>query len=165
VSTETTERPRTADERLAAGETFLSLSQCAEILHMKRPNVAKFLARRGIEPAVAKAQGYFWWSGDVERVKSEREADDRRMDADRRRRETALARRHGEPVEPMPEIVRLGGTQRTLMEEMLRRPVHQTDTTRFALLRLRKRGYCDRIGEDGTWALTAQGREVAGNLS
>ena len=35
----------------------LSLSEVAERLKMKRPNVAKHLKRHGITPAFAKAQG------------------------------------------------------------------------------------------------------------
>jgi hypothetical protein len=160
-----TETKQTAEERLAQGDRPLSLSECATLLNMRRPNVAKFLARRNVEPAFPKASGYFWWESDVKRVKEERESDPARMAADERRRESARRRAAGEvaPVEEPEEQVRLGKTQRDLMLTMLRRPVEQTDANRFSLLRLRKRGYCERI-ESGRWALTSEGRRVAAGI-
>lgn len=145
----------------------LSLSEAAERLRMKRSNTAKFLARRGIAPAFSKAQGYFWWEADIERVKAEREADKVRMAADERRRLAAnrgraeLARR---PVPP--ELARLGHTQRALLSELLRHPVHQeTDATRLAIRRLHARGLVEGVdGANGTYQLTTSGRVAAGKL-
>ena len=144
----------------------LSLSEVAARLNMKRPNVAKFLARRGIEPAFEKAQGYFWWEADIARVKAERETDPDRMEADARRRESALRGRDGRTPPPPPELARLGASQRRLLGELVRRPVRpEVEADRFALRRLRQRGLAVTVdGEPGTWALTADGRKLAGHL-
>jgi hypothetical protein len=145
----------------------LSLSEAAERLNMKRSNVAKFLARRGINPAFAKAQGYFWWEADIDRAKREREADRQRMAADAKRRRAAIhgAEHTREPVPP--EIARLGATQRRILKDMLRRPVHeQTDSTRLALRRLRERGLVEPIpGTRTHYQLTQVGRAAAGRLT
>lgn len=143
----------------------LSLSEAAERLRMKRPNVAKFLSRRGVEPAFTKAQGYFWWEADIDRVKAEREADAVRMAADAKRRLAAI---HGgvqrEPVPP--ELARLGATQRELLTTMLRRPGTVTDeSSRAALRRLRERGLVEPVrGENGTFQLTAKARPLVSQL-
>lgn len=141
----------------------LSLSEVADRLNMKRPNVAKFLARREVEPAFSKAQGYFWWESDIERVRLEREADATKMDADCRRRESALGGR-AEPVAPLPpELARLGESQKRLAAELLRRPVRPAiEADRFALRRLRGRGLAERVeGEPGLWTATALLRRLA----
>jgi hypothetical protein len=143
----------------------LSLSESAERLRMKRPNVAKFLARRGVEPAFSKAQGYFWWEDEIERVKAEREADATRMAADERRRRSALARRGEAGHEtPPPELPRLGATQRGVLVEMLRRPVEPTDEVRFALRRLAQRGLAERVPGERLFTLTGEGRRVAAEV-
>lgn len=144
----------------------LSLSEVAERLGMKPPNVAKFLARRGIEPVLAKAQGYFWAEDAIERVKAEREADEARMAADARRRKAALeGPAEREPREPKP---RVGGRQAELLEAMLRRPISADDNaTRLAIRRLRLRGFvkATRTANGGAvYQLTEAGREVAGRL-
>lgn len=144
----------------------LSLSEVAATLGMKRPNVAKFLARRGVEPAIEKAQGYFWWAADIERVKQEREADTDRIAADRRRSETAR-RGPGEQAPPTPpELAKLGVSQKRLLGELMRRPVKPAvEADRFALRRLRGRGLVAVVeGEPGTWALTPDGRRLAAFL-
>jgi hypothetical protein len=156
-----------ARSRVATGERVLSLSECAERLRMKRSNVAKFLARRGVEPAFPKAQGYFWWASDIERVKAEREADERRMTADEKRRHAALhgrAEARAEP--PPPELRRIGATQRAVLSELLRRPVRpETDAERLALRRLRERGLVESVpGERGVYQLNTVGRAAAVRL-
>lgn len=156
----------TTRDRVEGGERLLSLSEAADVLKMKRPNVAKFLARRGIKPAVPKAQGYFWWAADIERAKREREADKARMAADAQRRESALHGRRREPSPP-PELARLGRAQREVLSELLRHPIPRPqDARRFALLRLAKRGLAEELtGEAGSvFALTEQGRALAGHL-
>lgn len=163
--TETAER---STRKRVKEERPLSLSEVAEILHMKRPNVAKFLARRGVEPAFAKAQGFFWWESDILKVKAEREADEERMAADAQRRRSAQARVRGEvPAEPPRPEVRLGERQTAVMLQLLRRPVAPTDEVRFSLLRLAKRGLVERFEVDGVrrYRLTDEGRRVAGSLS
>lgn len=144
----------------------LSLSEVAERLNMKRPNVAKFLARRGVSPAFEKAQGYFWWEADIERVKAEREADERRMAADAKRRESAVRGRRVERDPVPPELARLGSTQKRLLGELLRRPVKpEVESDRFALRRLRGRGLVVTLDDaPGTFALTDEGRSLAGQL-
>lgn len=157
---------------MAATDTpprVLSLSEAAEVLHMKRPNVAKFLARRGVSPAIEKASGYFWWEADILRVKAEREADERRMGSDRRRRASALARAAGGEAGremPPPEIPRLGRTQRDLLTSMLRRPVVPTvdGPERFALRRLAQRGLATPIEGERGFTLTDEGRRVAAEV-
>jgi predicted DNA-binding transcriptional regulator AlpA len=156
-------------ERLNDGERVLSLSEVAERLRMKRPNVAKFLARRGVEPAFPKAQGYFWWESDVERVKAEREADPDRMAADARRRRTAVARAGGEADQeetpPEVDVNRLGITQQLLLQEMLRRPVPPDgNTARSALRRLALRGLAERVPGERVYQLTPLGRRAAAEV-
>lgn len=144
----------------------LSLSEAAERLNMKRSNVAKFLARRNVQPAFAKAQGYFYWEDDIDRVKREREADTRRMAADNKRRRAALGSGEirSEPVPP--ELSRLGATQRALLGELLRRPVRpDTDAKRLALRRLAERGLAGPMPDTpGTYLITPTGRSAAGRL-
>jgi hypothetical protein len=160
-----TDQATTMRDRIADGERVVSLSEAAELLRMKRPNVAKFLARRGVEPAFAKAQGYFWWLADVERAKAEREADEERMAVDARRRETAIHGRPPEPPPPPPELSRLGETQRELALILLRHPVpYPKDARRFALRRLRQRGLAVQVPGEETWQATPRLREIAGWL-
>lgn len=144
----------------------LSLSEAASRLNMKRSNVAKFLARRSVEPAFAKAQGYFWWEADIERVKAEREADKARMKADAKRRRAALKRTGEVPVTvPPPELARLGERQKLMLGELLRHPVAPgDDATRLALRRLRDRGLVEKVQGTGTYQLTTTGREAAVQL-
>lgn len=154
-------------ERVAAGQKVLSLSEAAAVLGMKRPNVAKFLARRGVEPAFPKAQGYFWWEDDILRVKAEREADSARMAVDERRRRSAL---HGRPEEepPPPELAHLGRTQREVLSELVLHPIPRPqDARRFALLRLVRRGLAeerDAGGGGSVFVLTEAGLALAGRL-
>lgn len=143
----------------------LSLSEAADRLHMKRSNVAKFLARRGVTPAFSKAQGYFWWESDIVRVKEEREADEKRMAADEKRRRAAVE--GGVKREPIPpELSRLGATQRDLLSTMLRRPYSPAnDAERLALRRLASRGLAEPVpGERGAHQLTATARGLAARL-
>jgi hypothetical protein len=143
----------------------LSLSEAADLLRMKRSNVAKFLARRGVNPAFTKAQGYFWWEADILRVKEEREADTERMAADEKRRRAAVEGGiHREPVPP--EIARLGRTQRDLLQSMLRRPTTAaSDKERLALRRLVSRGLVEPVpGERGVHQLTSTARALAAQL-
>jgi hypothetical protein len=161
-----TERAASGQERIAAGERVLSLSEAADVLRMKRSNTAKFLARRGIEPAFPKAQGYFWWEVDVERARDEREADKARMAADARRRDSAI---HGRPPQeppPPPELARLGAAQREILSELVRHPIpNPKDARRFALRRLAQRGLAERLpDDDGVYVLTKRGRGLAGHL-
>lgn len=160
----TTERAEgaSARDRIAAGERVVSLSEAAERLRMKRPNVAKFLGRRGIEPAFPKAQGYFWWEADIERARREREADKARMAADARRRESALNGPPERPESPPPEVARLGRTELLVLGELLRHPMpYPKDSRRFALRRLRRRGLVAQVPDESTWQLSARGRELA----
>jgi hypothetical protein len=155
--TETTDTPR-----------VLSLSESAERLNMKRSNVGKFLARRNVQPAFSKAQGYFYWEADIDRVKAEREADKERMAADAKRRRSALAG-HGklqEVVSVPPELARLGATQRALLSELLRHPVKpETDAERLAMRRLRQRGFVSPVATaEDSFDLTVDGRTAAGHL-
>lgn len=151
---------------MSAGVTelprVLSLSEAAERLNMKPPNVAKFLARREVKPALAKAQGYFWLESDIERVKGEREADEARMAADERRRRAALeGAAPREPREPKP---RVGGHQADLLTTLLSKPVTPgSNAERLALRRLRLRGLVE-AADDGAFQLTDAGRELAGRL-
>lgn len=143
----------------------LSLSEAADRLHMKRSNVAKFLARRGVKPAFSKAQGYFWLESDIAHVKREREADKERMAADEKRRRAAIE--GGQRREPVPpEISRLGRTQRDLLLAMLRRPVTpDNDAERLAMRRLVQRGLAERIdGEGGAHQPTNTARTLAAQL-
>lgn len=146
----------------------LTLSETADRLNMKRSNVAKFLARRGVQRAFAKRVGYFWYEDAIDQVKAEREADEERMAADERRRESALRRADGQPApEPVrTPSVRLGRTQRDLMEELRERPARPSnDARRLALRRLRERGLVENTpGERGLYQLTDSGLEVAGQL-
>ncbi len=163
--TEAQATPGSARDRVAAGERVLSLSEAADVLHMKRPNVAKFLARRGIEPAFPKAQGYFWWVSDVERAKAEREADKERLAADERRRRSAIDGPPPPPESPPPEVARLGRTERAVLAELLRHPIpYPKDSRRFALRRLRQRGLAVQVPAEETWQLSDRGRELAGWL-
>lgn len=144
----------------------LSLSEVAERLNMKRPNVAKFLLRRGIMPQFTKASGYFWNEVTIDAVKAEREADEARMAADDRRREGALVGARPRVRRP-PELVRLGATQRDLLDRLAERPVHGTnDSDRLALRRLRERGLVEPVpnARRGTYQLTAKGRGAAAKL-
>lgn len=158
-----------ARDRVARGERVLSLSEAAERLRMKRSNAGKFLARRGVRPAFPKAQGYFYWLADIERVKAEREANRGQMAADARRRESALRGPVAEVERPRvpPEVAHLGAAQRVLLSELVRHPVaYPQDSRRFALLRLVRRGLAEELtGEAGrVFALTDRGRELAGWL-
>jgi hypothetical protein len=147
----------------------LSLAEVADRLDMKRPNVAKFLARHGIEPAFAKASGYLWFEEDIERIKAQREADAERLAADQRRREAAL-RRNQNTVEPAPvppaAAIRLGRTQREVLERLAQRPVRaENDAVRLAMRRLRERHLVAAVpGERGLYALTDEGRSAAAAL-
>lgn len=143
----------------------LSLSEAADVLHMKRSNVAKFLARRGVVPAFTKAQGYFWWEADIQRVKAEREADTTKMAADAKRRHAAVHGGIERKVIP-PELARLGATQRMLLTTMLRRPgVATSDAERLALRRLRERGLVEPVeGERGTFQLVGRVRPLVSQL-
>ena len=164
TATERTER-QNARMRVEAGERVVSLSEAADLLHMKRSNTAKFLARRGVEPAFPKAQGYFWWLADVERAKAEREADEARMAADRQRRETALNGPPPRPEQRPPELAHLGRAQRDLALVLLRHPIpYPKDASRFALRRLRQRGLVEPVPGAETWQATARLREIAGWL-
>jgi len=158
----TVETASTARDRIESGERVVSLSEAADLLRMKRPNVAKFLARRGVEYAFPKAQGYFWWESDILRVKAEREADKARMAADEQRRSSAL---HGRPPEPErrpPELAHLGETQRELALVLLRHPVpYPKDSRRFALRRLRQRGLVEEVPAESVWQATPRLREIA----
>lgn len=140
----------------------LSLSEAAERLNMKPPNVAKFLARRGVEPAFAKAQGYFWNEADIDRVKGEREADEARMAADERRRQAALeGAAPREEREPKP---RVGGHQAELLTTLMSKPIApSSNAERLALRRLRLRGLVT-AEPNGPFQLTDAGRELAGRL-
>lgn len=142
----------------------LSLSEAADRLRMKRSNVAKFLARREVQPAFSKAQGYFWWEADIERVKAEREADEKRMAADERRRRAAVE--GGVQREPVPqEIARLGSTQRDLLLTMLRRPYATNgDAERLAMRRLVSRGLAEPVPGERAFQLTARARPLVGQL-
>lgn len=162
--TDVTNAP-SARDRIEGGERVVSLSEAANLLHMKRPNVAKFLARRGIEPAFPKAQGYFWWLADVERAKAEREADEEKMRADRQRRESALNGRPEPAPSRPPELAHLGKAQRDLALVLLRHPIpYPKDASRFALRRLRQRGLVEPVPGETTWQATARLREIAGWL-
>lgn len=149
-------------------ERVLQLSEIAVRLEMKRSNVAKFLARRGVRPIIAKSSGYLWREEDIERVKAEREADAERMDADRRRRESAVRRVDGQPGPPVEHVPgpRLGRTQRDLVEELTERPRTATgESRRHAMRRLRFRGLVEAVpGERNLYQLTDSGREIAGQL-
>jgi hypothetical protein len=56
---------RSRDDQGAGDTPGAVTEEAADLLHMKRSNVAKFLARRGVNPAFSKAQGYFWWESDI----------------------------------------------------------------------------------------------------
>jgi|SRR5262245_35851721 len=149
-----------------APERLLSLSEVADYMDMKRPNVAKFLTRRGVRPAYVKAQGYFWHEADIRRVKEEREAEPGLMEANERRRASALGleappRPAAEPRR-MPEAARLGPKQRELLAEMEQRPgIPVDDARRLVLRRLRLRGLVEAVpGEAKLYQLTDLGRRV-----
>lgn len=155
----------TEPESTAPAPRVMSLSEVADLMDMKRPNVAKFLARRGVRPMFAKAQGYFWDAAEVERVKAEREADDDLMAANERRRAAALGlEMPPRPEEPqrMPEAARLGPRQRELLQEMEQRPgTPVDDAQRLVLRRLRLRGLVEPVpGERKLYQLTDLGRRV-----
>lgn len=146
----------------------LSLAEVAERLDMKRPNVAKYLARHGIEPAFAKASGYLWHEADIERIKAEREANAEKLAADQRRREGALRNVDGNNAAPVPPAaaLRLGRTQREVLARLAERPVRaENDAVRLALRRLRERGLVSAVpGERGLYGLTDEGRSAASAL-
>jgi hypothetical protein len=151
-------------------ERVLSLSEVADLMDMKRPNVAKFLARKGVRPKFAKAQGYFWDAAEIERIKAEREADADLMAANERRRAAALGldappREEPEPARP-PEAARLGPKQRELLLEMEQRPgIPVSDQRRLVLRRLRLRGLVEPVpGEAKLYQLTDVGRRVVDAL-
>lgn len=146
----------------------VSLSEIATLLGMKRSNVAKFLARRGIAPAIEKAQGYFWWADEIEKVKAEREADTAKLEADRKRRATALRGRAPEPEVLPPALKRMGARERSMLAELMLRPVtpRSDASRRAALRRLSDRGLCQVIPGSTpiTYALTSKGAEAGGAL-
>ena len=162
------EEEGTPRERIASGEQVLSLSQIGDRLAMKRSNVAKFLARRGILPAFPKAQGYFWWESDIEAVRKEREADEEKMSADEKRRRAALARVDGKPRRDAKLPKGIGPTQATLLRELMARPrVPATRAEGEAFRRLKARGLANFILDgDGrrVWRLTPAGFRVASRL-
>lgn len=134
----------------------LSLTEAAARLKMKPPNVAKFLARRGVKPVLSKAQGYFWSEDDIERVKAAREQDTARMASDRRRRRGAL---QGHAAS------RLGQHQLALLPRLLRTPLTPaTEAERHALRRLRERGLVKAVRQGRAYELTPAGRELAVDL-
>lgn len=146
-------------------DRVLSLSEVADLLDMKRPNVAKYLARKGIRPKFAKAQGYFWDAAEVERVKAEREADEELMAVNARRRAAALGNPLPPPERPVPrapEAARLGPRQRELLLEMEQRPgTPIDDARRLVLRRLRLRGLVEPVpGERKLYQLTEAGRRA-----
>lgn len=145
----------------------LSLSQVADRLGMKRPNVSKFLTRRGVRPYLKKASGYFWRADEIDRVKAEREADERQMAADRQRRDSAL-RRSGREPEPTvhPGAERLGDRQKAVLRALASRPLKSDgEAMRAAFRRLSERGLVEPVrGEQGVFALTSKGQEVAASL-
>jgi hypothetical protein len=144
----------------------LSLSEIADLMDMKRPNVAKWLARKGIQPKFAKAQGYFWDADEVERAKAEREADEELMAVNARRRAAALGNPLPPPERPVsttpPEAARLGPRQKELLLEMEQRPgVPVDDARRLVLRRLRLRGLVEAVpGERKLYQLTDAGRRA-----
>lgn len=142
----------------------LSLAEVAERLDMKRPNVAKYLARHGITPAFAKASGYLWHEADIERIKAQREADEAKLAADQRRREGAL--RNNTATVPPQASLRLGRTQREVLERLAQRPVRpENDAVRLAMRRLRERHLVEGApGERGLYQLTTEGRAAAAAL-
>ena len=143
----------------------LSLSEVAERLSMKRPNVAKHLTRHGIAPAFAKAQGYFWWEADIEKHRKEREANKKKMAADAARRRSALRNRGLAENGAGPN---LGPTERELLAALRQRPMQpDNDRVRSGLRRLRLRGYVSRVpgmAAEHWYELTPEGRTVAGRL-
>lgn len=147
---------------------LLSLSAVAKRLQMKPSNVAKFLARRGIKPDYKKAQGHLWREDKIEAVKAEREADAAKMEADRKRREAALARSRGSAAPPAATTpaLKLGTRQQLLLAILVRHPVRaDNEATRSALRRLRERALVEPIpGDPQTWQLTDRGWEAAGLL-
>jgi hypothetical protein len=150
-------------------ERVLSLSEVADLMDMKRPNVAKYLARKGIRPKFAKAQGYLWSAAEVERAKAEREADESLMAANERRRASALGMPTPAPEPPIrrpPEAARLGPKQRELLVEMEQRPgIPVSDARRLVLRRLRLRGLVEMVpGERRLFQLTETGRRVVDSL-
>ena len=154
--TDTSNRPR-----------LLNLVEVGERLNMKKSNVAKFLARRGIEPSYTKAQGNLWREDVIEAVKAEREADAERMAADEKRRTAALRNVNGSATVEAEEssTIRLGPTEREVLELLLERPQLTTNRHRNAARRLRLRGLVERVaGEQQTYRLTGRGLEEAGKL-
>lgn len=137
----------------------LSLTESAARLRMKPSNVAKYLARHGVQPYIVKAQGYFWREEDIEAMVAQRDATE--PDTERKRR---AARDGGQPRPQGTPRVRLGPHQRDLMLTMLRRPQTVTDNaTRLALRRLRMRGLVEQT-EPQVFTLTDAGREAVVDL-
>lgn len=158
----TTEAAPTARERVESGERVVSLSEAAAILGMKRPNTAKFLARRKIRPAFPKAQGYFYWLSEIEEAKRQRDADKAKLEADARRRSSALHGPPPAPVAPPPEVARMGDRQREVARVLLRHPIpYPKDPSRFALRRLRLRGLAEQVPGEDAWQATDRLRELA----
>jgi hypothetical protein len=151
-------------------ERVLSLSEVAELMDMKRPNVAKYLARKGIRPKFVKAQGYLWDAAQIERLKAEREADAELMAANERRRASALGLAPPPRDEPgparLPEAARLGPRQKELLLWLESRPAAPVDDKRrLVLRRLRLRGLVEPVpGERKLYQLTELGMRIAGEL-
>jgi hypothetical protein len=158
----------TARERLESGDRLLSLSEIATVLHQKKSNVAKFLARRNVDPAMKKAAGYWWWQSDILRVKAERDANTAQMASNERRRQSAVKGEQQNGGLPA-KYWRLGAAQRKQLVELLVHPVSpKIESHRLALRRLEPWGLVeseqdvDRV----TWySLTDEGRRVAALLA
>jgi hypothetical protein len=159
---------QTPRERVESGEKLLSLSEIATVMRMKKANVARYLARHGIDPAMAKAAGYWWWESDILRVKAEREADTKQMASNERRRESAVKGEQQNGGLPA-KYWRLGAAQRKQLVELLRRPVSPTiEAHRLALRRLEPWGLVEseQDVDKVTWySLTDEGRKVAALLA
>jgi hypothetical protein len=154
---------------------MMGVTAAASYLEMSKPNLRKFLDRRGVHPTVLSPRP-LWDRRDLERVRSEYLADRVKVEADIRRRNSALGILTEGLEDGVPSVaVRIGPTQRGILTELFLescplvprdfeiRQVASENESKQALLRLRDRGFVE-LG-DGGFVLTDLGREAAGSLN
>lgn len=138
----------------------MGVSEAAAFLGIKKSNTRKFLERRGVVPYAELALGPVWDLPTLERVRAEYEADSGKVDADRRRRSSALG------TGDVPAVVRLSAPQRDILRQLLAGPsrpgANPWGMTHQALERLRVRGFVEIVGDN--YGLTDLGRDAVSSL-
>jgi len=155
----------------------MGVTEAAKLLSMRKSNLRKFLERRGIDPDTTLPGGRPAWSRDtLERVRADYLADEEKVRADTRRRNSALGLLTEGYEERVPSVaVRIGDTQRKVLTEMYLDPfplpprafeirqVASENGAKQALYRLAERGFVE--SRDEGYVLTELGREAAGSLN